>query len=383
MKWVGIFLAILGAGSFVLHLTGQEFILLMWIDLLGSSVGNVIRVAMIVVGAVLIGAGFQADADYRLAESLDRVCLAGAGLGIAFWLPVGLGMKWAGDYFTRPALVTIGGLVSYLGLALFVLIVLRWLVYLASPRLGMLLDREVAAYYLSPIAYLVLIGMLVITAFNFWLLVETLTRVRAEAAGEASAVVRFVAYNLWFWLGMLFVVPVTTMRLFAEEKRSGTIEVLMTAPVSEVQVVLAKFLAALLLYGMVISPSAFFLLILHDAGKYEIEVKPLMGVYVGMITVGAMFLSIGLFFSSLTRNQIIAAMLTFAVLILLFSTFVADDFKDRLGVWWPVFEYVAVLLHLGKLATGSMDLKFLLFHLSVVTFMLFVTVKVVEARKWR
>jgi ABC-2 type transport system permease protein len=237
---------------------------------------------------------------------------------------------------------------------------------------------------LSPIAYLVLIGLLVVTTINFWQLVTELHSVRAEVAGEASPVIAFVAYNLWFWLGMLFVIPVITMRLLAEEKRSGTIEVLMTAPVTELQVVLAKFLAALLFYSLVLSPTTLFLLVLHDGGKFDFELLPVAATYIGTFTVGAMFLSVGVFFSSLTRNQIIAAMLTFAVLMMLFSTFVLDWFASRLPAGWgDVVKYVAVLRHLGELGKGVMDLKFILFHLSVTVFMLFVTVKVVEARKWR
>jgi ABC-2 type transport system permease protein len=319
----------------------------------------------------------------RIAESFDNIFKYGAGLGLALWLPAGYGVKWLGKHFERPPLETMGGLVTYIGLIIFAIVVLRWLAYAVSPRMAMLIDREVGAYMLSPIAYIVLIAMLVITGMNFWLLVEQLSQVRAEVVGESTPIVRFVAYNLWFWLGMLFVVPAITMRLLAEEKRSGTIEVLMTAPVTEVQVVLSKFIAAVMFYSLVIAPSAFFLLILSQAGKFEIEVRPLLAVYIGILTVGAMFLSIGLFFSSLTRNQIVAFMLTVMVLIPIFSTFVLEDFKDRMGQWWPVAEYVSVLLHLAKLCRGIMDVKFILFHLSVASFMLFVTVKLVEARKWR
>jgi len=320
----------------------------------------------------------------RFAESTDRICLYGAALGLAFWLPVGLGVKWLGTHFSRPPLVTIGSLVSYFGAIILALIVFRLLAYLVSPRMAMLLDREVGAYMLSPIAYLVLIGMLVISTINFWQLVTELHTVRTEVAGEASPVIAFVAYNLWFWLGMLFVIPVITMRLLAEEKRSGTIEVLMTAPVTELQVVLSKFLASLLFYSFVIMPGTLYLLVLHDGGKFDFELLPVAATYIGTFTIGAMFLSVGVFFSSLTRNQIVAAMLTFAVLMLLFATFVLDWFASRLpGGWGEVVKYVAVLRHLGELGKGRMDLKFILFHLSVTVFMLFATVKLVEARKWR
>lgn len=320
----------------------------------------------------------------RLAESLDRLCVYGMAVGLALWLLVGWGIEKLGHHFERALLQAIGSVFWYVGLIVVALLFLRWIGYMVSPRMATLLDREVGAYFLSPIAYLVLIGMLVVNLINFWQLVTELHQVRLEAVGEASPVISFISYNLWFWLGMLFVIPVITMRLLAEEKRSGTIEVLMTAPVTEAQVVLAKFFASLLFYCLAIGPSALFLLVLRGAGKFEFEMLPVVAVYLGTFTIGAMFLSVGLFFSSLTRNQIIAAMLTFAALMILFSTFVLDFFAPRLGAdWAKVVKYIAVLGHLGELGKGKMDLKFLLFHLSVVIFMLFVTVKVVEARKWR
>jgi ABC-2 type transport system permease protein len=320
----------------------------------------------------------------RVAESLDRVFFVGLIIGLALGLVLGYGLETLGAKSSKPQLVAIGSLFQYVGIIVVALIALRWIAYLASPRMAMLLDREVGAYMLSPIAYLVLIGLLVVTTINFWQLVTELHAVRAEVAGEASPVIAFVAYNLWFWLGMLFVIPVITMRLLAEEKRSGTIEVLMTAPVTEVQVVLSKFFAALLFYSLVVSPTTLFLLVLHDAGKFDFEMLPVAATYIGTFTVGAMFVSVGVFFSSLTRNQIIAAILTFAVLMMIFSTFVLDWFSSRLPAGWgEVVKYVAVLRHLGDLGKGVMDLKYILFHLSVTVFMLFVTVKVVEARKWR
>ena len=320
----------------------------------------------------------------RLAESLDQICVKGLAAALVVTLPFGFGVKWLGVHFERAMLSTIGTTLTYLGAIVLFLLLLRWVFYMVSPRMAMLLDREVAGYFLSPIVYLVLLGMLVIFLINTWFTVSELTNVRTEMAGEASPVLSVISYSLWFWIGMLFVIPVITMRLLAEEKRSGTIEVLMTAPVTEVQVVLAKFLASLLFYSMIILPSAMFLLVFRTAANFEFELLPVVAVYLGTFTLGAMFLSIGLFFSSMTRNQIIAAMLTFAVLTPIFATFLIEYSPNRLSpAWREVAKYVMVLRHLGELGKGRMDLKFLLFHISVTVFMLFVTVKIVEARKWR
>ncbi len=318
----------------------------------------------------------------RLAESLDSTFVQGMIIGLAGLLG-GYLLTWLGGRYDRPHVAAVGAVLEFVGGFLVALMLIRWLFYVTSPRMAMLLDREVAAYFLSPIAYLVLIGMLVITMINFWYLVAELRDVRTEIAGETSPVTAFVAYNLWFWLGMLFVIPVITMRLLSEEKRSGTIEVLMTAPITETQVVLGKYFASLLFYALTLVPTAAFLVVLRSFGKFEFELAPVVAMYLGALTIGAMFLSFGIFFSSLTRNQIIAAMLTFAVLMILFSTFVLDMFSARLGAWAPVVKYIAVLPHLGELGKGKMDVKYLLFHVSVAVFMIYATVKVVEARKWK
>ena len=249
-----------------------------------------------------------------------------------------------------------------------------------------LAKRELNSFFLSPIAYLVLAGMLAISALNFWDLVQQLSTLRldAELAGEAGPMVRYVAWNLWFWLALLIVVPIATMRLISEEKRSGTIEVLMTAPVTDTEVVLAKYLAAVVFFCALWVPSFIFLLVLRRYAEYQFDWMPVFGVYLGVLTVGMMFLSVGLFFSSLTRNQIIAAMLTFAVILFLFATFVMEFYaEDRSPALAAFFQYMAVLLHLGEFGAGRLDLGYLVFHLSAVVLMLFLTVKVVEARKWR
>ncbi len=253
-------------------------------------------------------------------------------------------------------------------------------------NLWTLTQREIGGFFLSPIAYMVLIGMLAVSCLNFWFLLTELSELRIEAAGEASPMVRYVAANLWFWLSMLIMVPVATMRLIAEEKRSGTIEVLMTAPVTDLEVVLSKFIGCVAFYCTMWTPSVIFLVVLRQYGNFEFDWWPLYAVYLGVFTVGLMFLSVGLFYSSLTRNQIVAAILTFATVLIMFSTFLIHWYLERnpsWSAWAPPIKYSAVLLHLIDFGTGKMEVKYLAFHLSVMVFMLFLTTKIVEARKWR
>src|SRR5262245_33931936 len=121
----------------------------------------------------------------RIAEALDHVFFVGMTIGLGLWLAAGYGGKVLGERYSKPAVVALSGFLGYVGIAVLALIVLRLIAYLASPRMAMLLDREVGAYMLSPIAYLVLIGLLVVTTINFWQLVTELHSVRAEVAGEA------------------------------------------------------------------------------------------------------------------------------------------------------------------------------------------------------
>lgn len=253
-------------------------------------------------------------------------------------------------------------------------------------NLWTLTQRELGSLFLSPIAYLVLFAMVALSTWNFADVLEQLSNLRIEAVGEASPMVQYVAYNLSFWLTILVVVSLLTMRLLAEEKRSGTIEVLMTAPVTDSEVVLSKYLACLTFYALMWIPSIIFLVVLRRWGAYEFDLWPLYAIYLGVLTVGAMFISIGLFFSSLTRNQIVAAILTFVVNAMIFFTFVMHYYLEqssKFGAWAPVIKSMAVLLHMFDLGTGKMDIKYIAFHMSVVAFMLFLTVKVVEVRKWR
>src|SRR5438093_13783702 len=103
----------------------------------------------------------------RSAESLDRVCIIGIAFGLALWVLFGYGLKWAGEHFTRPPLTAIGGLAQFLGIILLALLVLRWVAYMVCTRMAMLLDREVGACLLLLIAYLVVIGLLVVSTIIF------------------------------------------------------------------------------------------------------------------------------------------------------------------------------------------------------------------------
>lgn len=239
--------------------------------------------------------------------------------------------------------------------------------------------KELAAYFLSPIAYVTTIFFLVVMGFSFWLLATVLVE------GPAGiGVMQALFDSLFFWIATLVVVPVITMRLFADEKRSGTIEVLMTAPVTDTAVVLGKYAGALSFLVVMWLPTLAYAYILASFSPLTATVDwgPMAGGYAGAFLIGALYVAVGLFASSLTSNQMIAAIVSFGLFGVFFFTglfaYIArtDAVKD-------LTTYVSALYHMEEFSRGAIDSRPLVLYLSATVFMLFATVKVVESRKWK
>jgi ABC-2 type transport system permease protein len=238
--------------------------------------------------------------------------------------------------------------------------------------------REIAAYFLSPIAYVMMMFFLVIMGFSFWLLANVLAQ-----GVEGVPLMRELFDSFFFWITTLTLVPVLTMRLFAEEKRSGTIELLMTAPVSDTAVVLAKYLGAVSFYIAIWAPTALYVVILRSfSAGTPLDLGPIASSYLGALLVGAFYLAIGLFCSAMTRNQIVAAIVCFALLcVLFFGGFIA--FISRVEGVRETANYFCSLAHMREFARGAVDTRPVVFYLSGAALMLFATVKLVESRKWK
>ena len=173
-----------------------------------------------------------------------------------------------------------------------------------------------------------------------------------------------------------------TMRLLAEERRSGTIETLLTLPVTETEVVVAKWLGGVLMFCMLLVPFALYLPFLYYQAKFNFDIGPLLTLFVGLTTMGMMMIAIGLFMSSLTRNQIVAAIWTFVVLFLMVVLIpLVFSFAARQHMPWAEgVRFMAILYQIQNFSLGQLDLRYLALHLSVCVFMLFLTVKVLETR---
>jgi ABC-2 type transport system permease protein len=245
-------------------------------------------------------------------------------------------------------------------------------------NLTILWRREIAAYFLSPIAYLTMLSFLVLNAVSFLLMVHWL-----DGRATDSSVMQSFFNTFFYWVSMLFVVPVITMKLFAEEKRMGTLETLMTAPVSDLAVVLSKFFSAAAFFAVMWMPTLLYAWILNYFARdaTPIDWGPVAAAYFGTLLVGCLYISLGLLASSLTHNQIVAAIVGFVVIATMFFL----GFLSRIGPSWvqSFFGYLASVEHMSDFARGQVDLRRVLFYISVTAFVLFATQKIVESRKWR
>lgn len=237
--------------------------------------------------------------------------------------------------------------------------------------------RELAAFFYSPIAYLVILGLVLVGWYMFASFVGNLLR---EGQAMEPIVARYILHFIPV-ICLIFVVPVITMRLLSEEKRSGTMEVLLTAPVSETAVVLSKYFAAFIFYTLALAPWWLYLIGLRVFGGQPFDYRPMLSFFIALSCSGAGFLALGLFFSSLTKNQIISAVLTFATILGLTVVF-WWGMETATSPWREIFTYISYLDLWISALEGQFAPRFLLFHVSVAIFFVFLTIKVLEARKW-
>jgi hypothetical protein len=252
--------------------------------------------------------------------------------------------------------------------------------FCSENRLVILTRREIALFFYSPIAYVVVFFLALLGWILFLLFLTQVTRPDAPPMIEP-----IVAHYILNWLPVfcvIFIVPVLTMRLMSEEKRSGTLEVLLTAPVSESSVVLSKFIAGLVIFLMLWIPWGLFLVGLRIGGGQPFDYFALLSFYVALLFTGASFIAMGLFFSCLTSNQIVAAVLTFAGMMAQLILLFIQREVDNKSAWRAIIEHVAYVNVWINSFQGVLVPAQLLFHVSFAIVWLFMAVKVLEARKW-
>jgi ABC-2 type transport system permease protein len=241
--------------------------------------------------------------------------------------------------------------------------------------------RELAGFFVS------LTGYVIIAATTFQLglsFVILLTNLSGESTPMPITEVFYI--TAFFWLILLLSAPVITMRLFALEKYSGTFETLMTTPVGDLQVVLAKFFAALIFYMLMWLPLLGCIwLVQHftqEAAGFDFGIAG--STYFGIFLIGCLYMSLGCFASALTRSQIIAAMISFVIGITLFLlSFLSEQIN--LGKSWgaQALNYLAMREHMRDFTRGIIDTRYVVFYLSLTVFFLFLTYRVIESRRWK
>ncbi|HAM40831.1 MAG TPA: hypothetical protein DDX89_04805 [Candidatus Omnitrophica bacterium] len=245
-------------------------------------------------------------------------------------------------------------------------------------NLLVLTAREWKAFWYSPVAYVVGGCFLIMHGWVFWLLMAVLNDPRVDPSWRMSQF--FFGGTLFYWLSMLVMAPVLTMRTFSEEKRTGTMELLLSAPVTDVQVVLAKFLGAWLCYSALWASTILYFALLR---RYTpLDWGPILTGYLGTFLLGAVLIAIGCLASSLTRNQVIAAVVGFVAMLLLFSVgFLAVFVTDPETV--KLVKYLALLEHFQDFSKGILDTRPLVFYVSLGALALFLTVRTISHPRWR
>jgi ABC-2 type transport system permease protein len=244
-----------------------------------------------------------------------------------------------------------------------------------------LVIREVGHYFHQPLAYVVLFFFLLLTAANFHAGLVALNREPSQVS-----VVEAFFNTILFWFPFVLVVPLLTMRLFSEEYKLGTIETLMTAPVRDGQVIVAKFLGSFVFYLVLWAPSLLYFVIFRWlTGQSAAEsFGSYFGAYSMLILVGMFYLSIGCLASALTKNQIVAAIIAFALISLMFFlSLLSFIFLIASSAWRELTYYFSTIEHMGEFSRGLFDTRPIVFYVSMTLFTLFLTFHVFQFRRWK
>ena len=241
--------------------------------------------------------------------------------------------------------------------------------------------KELRGYFVSPMGWVVMGFFALLFGYFFYAhldyFVSESMRSQGAPVNVNQVLIRGVLGNAS--VITLFLLPMITMRTYAEEKRSGTIELLLTSPITDVQIVLGKFLGAIGFYAALLGVTLLNIAILFIFGNPE--VMPVVTGYLGLFLQGSCLISLGLFISSTTKNQVVAGAATFVVALLLWIvSWLGSSFGPNTAA---VLSYLSITEHFEDFSKGIIDTKHALYYLSVIAFGLFLTVKSVDTERWR
>jgi ABC-2 type transport system permease protein len=244
--------------------------------------------------------------------------------------------------------------------------------------------KELRGYFASPIAYIVIGAFALLFGYFFYAAVAFFNRQSMQMAmgmGGSMNINEMLITPVFVnaTVMMLFLLPAITMRTYAEEKRSGTIELLLTSPITDTEIILGKFLGAMGLYAAMLAVTLIHVGLLFWFGNPEW--KPIASAYLGLLLMGGCFISVGLLISSLTKNQIVAGVVTFAVFLMLWVI-------NWIGVFvgptaQAILSHLSITDHFDDFARGVLDTKHLVYYISFISLGLFLTAKSVDSERWR
>jgi ABC-2 type transport system permease protein len=247
-------------------------------------------------------------------------------------------------------------------------------------------QKELKSYFSSPIAYIAIGSFALLYGYFYIAILSYFVRQSMQmnqfgggpqALNINQVFIRQLFQNVTILI--LFIMPMVTMRTYSEEKRSGTIELLLTSPLTDFQIIMGKFLGALALWAVMLAVSMIHIAILFVYATPEW--KPIATVYLGLLLLGGCFISVGLFISSLTKNQIVAGMMTFMVFLFLWIITWIGSFSGPTVD--SLTRYLSIIDHFDDFGKGVIDTTHLIYYVSFITFGLFLTAKSVDSERWR
>lgn len=246
-----------------------------------------------------------------------------------------------------------------------------------------LVRRELGSFFKSWTGYVIIAGAMFLVGFSFWSMLEAF---KSDPQPTSASATQLFFETLYFWYVVLIVTPLITMRTFAQEKSSGTYETLMTTPVGDGQVVLAKFTGAMLFYLVLWMPllACVGIVRYYSNDHSALDPSAVTTTYLGILLVGSVYLSMGIFTSAITKSQIIAAMVSFAVgFTMLMLSSLAPTFATQTSWTAQFIAHVSLVEHMRDFAQGIVDSRPVVLYFTLTSFFLFLSWKSVESRRWK
>ncbi|MBN1656324.1 MAG: ABC transporter permease subunit [Deltaproteobacteria bacterium] len=244
-----------------------------------------------------------------------------------------------------------------------------------------LAKREVHSFFISPIAYVVLLVWLLYSGISFYLLARFFSSQPVGGSATISPLSAFFGGTTLFYLPLCIFIPIITMRLIAEERSSGTLETLLSAPLTEISVALGKYLAAICFWCVLWVPTLVYVWLSAGTGEDAVDWGVIATSYLGLFCIGLFYMAVGLLMSAVSRNQIVAATLTFLVLagLFLLNMLVFMDSGEGAAA---IFEYIGMWSQMDAFSKGILDTRFVVYDISLAALCVFLSIRVLQANRW-